>query len=156
MLGQEQEQEIDVPKTNPMLQTEQWTREDMAVAQDWELERGNEGALLWTDLGPDLARVLCENPATLHAMSEILFVSKTWEILGATIWIGHTKFSTSWIKVANCTTYKKTRIKIGSETSSDSNISIGIRSNTITAIWSGRSRLSGIIARSRARTSSGG
>jgi hypothetical protein len=50
---------------NPMLQTAQWTREDMAVAQDWELERGNEGVLLWTDLGPELARMVCENPGVL-------------------------------------------------------------------------------------------
>ena len=48
-----------------MLQTPVWTREDMAVAQDWELEHGNEGALIWTDLGPDLARMVCENPEVL-------------------------------------------------------------------------------------------
>jgi len=54
-----------MPKENPMLQTPTWTREDMAVAQDWELERGNEGALLWPDLGPEMARAVCENPGVL-------------------------------------------------------------------------------------------
>lgn len=52
-------------KENPMLQTLTWTREDMSVAQDWELERRNEGALLWNSLGPELARVVCENPEAL-------------------------------------------------------------------------------------------
>ena len=54
-----------------MLQTLIWTREDMAVAQDWELERGNEGALLWTDLGPELARIVCENPGVLAGFVDI-------------------------------------------------------------------------------------
>ena len=57
-----------MPKENPMLQTLIWTREDMAVAQDWELERGNEGVLIWTDLGPELARMVCENPEMLEGL----------------------------------------------------------------------------------------
>jgi len=57
-----------VHKTNPMLQTPVWTFADMAVAQDWELERGNECALIWTDLGPEMARVLCKN----HGVIEVL------------------------------------------------------------------------------------
>jgi len=73
-----------VHKANPMLQTAQWTREDMAVAQDWELEHGNEGALIWTDLGPDLARMVCEN-------SEVLAVLTSFTLeygAGAWAWAG--------------------------------------------------------------------
>jgi hypothetical protein len=59
-------------KENPMLQTLIWTREDMAVAQDWELERGNEGALIWTDLGPEMARMVCESPEVLGELLGVL------------------------------------------------------------------------------------
>jgi len=58
-------------KTNPMLQTPVWTFADMAVAQDWELECGNEGALIWTDLGPELARMVCENPEVLVLLTRV-------------------------------------------------------------------------------------
>jgi hypothetical protein len=54
---------------NPLLQTPVWTFADMAVAQDWELERGNEGALIWTDLGPEMARMVCENPEVLEGLA---------------------------------------------------------------------------------------
>jgi len=54
-----------------MLQTPVWTFADMAVAQDWELERGNEGALIWTDLGPELARMVCENPEVLGMLTGV-------------------------------------------------------------------------------------
>ena len=59
-----------------MLQTPVWTREDMAVAQDWELERGNEGVLLWTDLGPELARMVCEKPDVLGMLIRVVGESK--------------------------------------------------------------------------------
>jgi len=58
-------------KENPMLQTPVWTFADMAVAQDWELECGNEGALIWTDLGPELARMVCEKPDVLGMLSGV-------------------------------------------------------------------------------------
>ena len=58
-------------RENPMLQTPVWTFADMAVAQDWELERGNEGALIWTDLGPELARMVCENPEVLGMLTGV-------------------------------------------------------------------------------------
>jgi len=66
---------------NPMLQTPVWTFADMAVAQDWELEQGNESALLWTDLGPEMARVLCENPEVLGMLTR--FVEEPWARAGA-------------------------------------------------------------------------
>jgi len=57
-------------KKNPILDLPVWTREAMAVAQDWELERGNEGALIWTDLGPEMARMVCENPGIIGTLTE--------------------------------------------------------------------------------------
>jgi hypothetical protein len=73
---------------NPMLQTKYWTREAMAVAQDWELERGNEGALIWTDLGPDLARMVCENPEVLGMLAGFVIGSRaSWTRAGTWAWI---------------------------------------------------------------------
>jgi len=85
-----------MPKKNPMLQTLIWTREDMAVAQDWELERGNEGALTWTDLGPEMARVLCENPEVLAVLVGFVVEPRArawagagaWARAGARAWAG--------------------------------------------------------------------
>jgi hypothetical protein len=55
--------------TNPLLDKKTWDFADMAVAQDWELERGNEGALIWTDLGPEMARTLCEHPEIFNLLT---------------------------------------------------------------------------------------
>ncbi len=57
---------------NPLLSKKIWDFADMAVAQDWELERGNEGALIWTDLGPNLARLVCEDPGTLSMLARFI------------------------------------------------------------------------------------
>jgi len=73
-------------KLNPMLQTPVWALADMAVAQDWELERGNEGALLWTDLGPEMARMVCENPEVLEGLAG--FVVEPRAGAGAGAWAG--------------------------------------------------------------------
>jgi len=75
-------------KENPMLQTEPRTFADMAVAQDWELEQGNEGALIWADLGPELARVVCENPEILAELAVLLSMG---EVLSTEAWAGARK-----------------------------------------------------------------
>jgi len=63
---------------NPLLNKETWTFPDMAVAQDWELEQGNEGALIWTDLGPELARMVCENPEVLETLAGFVVGPRVW------------------------------------------------------------------------------
>ena len=101
-------------KTNPMLQTPVWTFADMAVAQDWELERGNEGALIWTDLGPELARMVCENAGVLVSCEPITEVklfslgsvrmglnSGIWARLSTTF-LSFLCWVKSWVRVGNC------------------------------------------------------
>jgi len=78
---------------NPMLQTLIWTCEDRAVAQDWELERGNEGALIWTDLGPDLARMVCENPEVLG-----ILLCNTGALVGSWIRTGENGGTWAWVR----------------------------------------------------------
>jgi len=81
---------------NPLLSKKTWDFADMAVAQDWELERGNEGALTWTDLGPEMARVLCENPEVLAVLVGFVVEPRArawagagaWARAGARAWAG--------------------------------------------------------------------
>jgi hypothetical protein len=81
---------------NPLLGKKTWDFADMAVAQDWELERGNEGALTWTDLGPEMARVLCENPEVLAVLVGFVVEPRArawagagaWARAGARAWAG--------------------------------------------------------------------
>jgi len=73
-------------KENPMLQTEPWTFADMAVAQDWELEQGDEGALIWTDLGPEMARMVCENPEVLETLAGFVVGPRAGTRAGAWVW----------------------------------------------------------------------
>jgi hypothetical protein len=68
--------------SNPLLSKETWDFADMAVAQDWELERGNGGALIWTDLGPELARVVCENPEMLEVLVVLVNNPGAWVEIG--------------------------------------------------------------------------
>ena len=62
---------------NPLLSKETWDLADMAVAQDWELERGNEGELIWNSLGPELARMVCENPGVLGLLGGVVVDPRT-------------------------------------------------------------------------------
>jgi hypothetical protein len=83
-------------KENPMLQTEPRTFADMAVAQDWELEQGNEGALIWADLGPELARVVCENPEILAELAVLLSMG---EVLSTEAWAGARKGAWTEVRI---------------------------------------------------------
>ena len=71
---------------NPLLSKKTWDFADMAVAQDWELERGNEGALIWTDLGPEMARRVCENPEALGMLGVVAVAFRARARVGARAW----------------------------------------------------------------------
>ena len=77
---------------NPLLGKKTWDFADMAVAQDWELERGNEGALIWNSLGPELARMVCENLEVLMLLGGIGVELGT----GARVWAGPWARGRAW------------------------------------------------------------
>jgi hypothetical protein len=68
----------------------------MAVAQDWELERGNEGALIWTDLGPEMARRVCENPEALGMLGVVAVAFRARARVGARAWAGARAGAGAW------------------------------------------------------------
>jgi len=70
----------------------------MAVAQDWELERGNEGALIWTDLGPEMARIVCENPEVLGMLTGVAVALRAWARAEARAgeWVGARAWAWAW------------------------------------------------------------
>jgi hypothetical protein len=104
-------------KKNPILDLPVWTREAMAVAQDWELERGNEGALIWTDLGPEMARVVCKNQEMLAVLSGVANRAQVraragawagaraevgawaWARVGTRTWAGARAEMWAWVRV---------------------------------------------------------
>jgi len=102
-------------KKNPILDLPAWTREALAVAQDWELEQGNECALIWADLGPELARRVCENPEVIGGLTGVVVeprarawaLARVWAMVraGAWAWAG-TRAKAGVLNVARARTGK--------------------------------------------------